>query len=324
MKKFKTQIADWIVAIVKRNPLIIHMHEKNCKRSIRKLYEIIYFPLSLLYYIFVQFGGMVHKYINYIYKVSIVAIIKNEADYLDEWINYHKLIGVDHFYIFNNESTDNTKKILQKYVKEGTVTLINFPGKERQHDAYNYALNAWRNESEYMAFIDADEFLFLDDTYNNLYSCISFLLKKYSADVLAVNWCIFGSSHKKEKPEGLVIENYIWRSNKDNEYNKHIKTICNPRRVIGFRSSHYVTGFTKKYVVGTNGKQVSGALSNEICFDYLRVNHYFTKSFAEFEKKRKRGMADQPGIRDDSNFKAYDFNDVYDDSMKKFVKYLSK
>lgn len=324
MKKIKLKFADWIIAIVKRNPLIIQMHGKYYSKSIKTLYEIIYFPLSFLYFIFIQFSGILHRNINYSYKLSIVAIIKNEADYLDEWIKYHKIIGVEHFYLFNNESDDNTEKILRKYVKEGTVTLIDFPGRERQHDAYNYALNTWRNESEYMAFIDADEFLFLDVGDGNLYSCVSSLLKKYSAHVLVVNWCIFGSSHKKEKPEGLVIENYVWRSNKNNEYNKHIKTICNPRRVIGFRSSHYVTGLANRYVVGTNGKQVSGALSNEVCFDYLRINHYFTKSLYEFEKKRKRGMADQPGIRDDSNFQAYDFNDVYDDSMKKFVKYISK
>ena len=31
------------------------------------------------------------------YQVSICAIFKNEAKYLKEWIEFHKIIGVEHF-----------------------------------------------------------------------------------------------------------------------------------------------------------------------------------------------------------------------------------
>ena len=35
--------------------------------------------------------------------LSILCIIKNE-DYLEEFILYHYLLGVEHFYIYDNES----------------------------------------------------------------------------------------------------------------------------------------------------------------------------------------------------------------------------
>ena len=41
------------------------------------------------------------------YKVSICAIFKNEAKYLREWIEFHKIVGVEHFYLYNNFSTDD-------------------------------------------------------------------------------------------------------------------------------------------------------------------------------------------------------------------------
>ena len=49
------------------------------------------------------------------YFISVACIIKNEGPYLKEWIEYHKLIGVEHFYVYDNESSDDTK-IVNKLV----------------------------------------------------------------------------------------------------------------------------------------------------------------------------------------------------------------
>ena len=61
------------------------------------------------------------------YQLSICAFFKNEARYLKEWIEYHRLIGVDHFYLYNNGSTDDFKRVLNPYVRKGVVTLVNWP-----------------------------------------------------------------------------------------------------------------------------------------------------------------------------------------------------
>ena len=38
------------------------------------------------------------------YYLSLCCIIKNER-YLEEFINYYRILGVEHFYIFDNESS---------------------------------------------------------------------------------------------------------------------------------------------------------------------------------------------------------------------------
>ena len=38
------------------------------------------------------------------YKVSLCTIFKNEAPYLKEWIEFNHLIGVEHFFLYNNNS----------------------------------------------------------------------------------------------------------------------------------------------------------------------------------------------------------------------------
>ena len=93
------------------------------------------------------------------YFLSAVLMVKNAACYMDEWINYHKLVGVDHFYIYDNESTDNLKEVLKPYIKSGLVTYTYWKGKGQQRVIYTDALLKYMDNSKWMTFIDDDEFI---------------------------------------------------------------------------------------------------------------------------------------------------------------------
>ncbi|MDR2769872.1 MAG: glycosyltransferase family 92 protein, partial [Rickettsiales bacterium] len=54
-------------------------------------------------------------------ELSIICMVRDEAPYLREWIEYHRLAGVSRFYLFDNESKDDIRRILQPYVDEGLV-----------------------------------------------------------------------------------------------------------------------------------------------------------------------------------------------------------
>lgn len=54
--------------------------------------------------------------------LAVCVIIKNEARYLAEWIVYHQLVGVDHFYIYDNNSEDDLAGVLALF--PDAVTLI--------------------------------------------------------------------------------------------------------------------------------------------------------------------------------------------------------
>jgi hypothetical protein len=43
-------------------------------------------------------------------KVGVCAIMKNEADYVEEWLAFHVLQGVSHAVLYDNNSTDDTVK----------------------------------------------------------------------------------------------------------------------------------------------------------------------------------------------------------------------
>ena len=66
---------------------------------------------------------------KYPFYLTLCAIAKNEGRYLQEWIEYHKMLGVEKFFIYDNESADNTRKILQPYIVTKLVEYCYFPGK---------------------------------------------------------------------------------------------------------------------------------------------------------------------------------------------------
>ena len=94
------------------------------------------------------------------YDLAVVAILKNEAPYLKEWLDYHLLAGVDHFYLYDNDSPDNQAEVAEPYIEAGLVDYFYLPGQKMQLPAYNDALKKFKFQSRYMAFIDCDEFVY--------------------------------------------------------------------------------------------------------------------------------------------------------------------
>ncbi|MBQ7733401.1 MAG: glycosyltransferase family 2 protein, partial [Synergistaceae bacterium] len=164
--------------------------------------------------------------------LAFVLIAKNEAPYIEEWINFHVKQGVTHFIIYDNESTDNFREVLEPYIKSGLVTYKLLKGRRRQIDAYNMALHDYKHKFRYMAFIDADEFMFVrNNTDGGLYSFVDDFMKSHpNAGGLGVNWLIFGSSGHETKPEGGVLKNFTRCAEKNFRANHHIKTICDPMK----------------------------------------------------------------------------------------------
>jgi hypothetical protein len=123
------------------------------------------------------------------FNLAICAIFKNEAHYLKEWIEYHRFVGVDHFYLYNTGSTDQFLNVLSPYVKEGVVTLIHWPDHlqnssddttflwsfSTQIPAYENAVRIKSlNESQWLVLLDVDEFLVLPKDTN-----LSTVLERY-------------------------------------------------------------------------------------------------------------------------------------------------
>ncbi len=98
------------------------------------------------------------------YNLAIVAIMKNEGQYLAEWIEYHKMLGVDKFILYNHDSNDNTYDVLNPYIESGLVEyhFVSTPNSKLHHpqkEVYTDAVMKYRTLVKWMGFIDVDEFI---------------------------------------------------------------------------------------------------------------------------------------------------------------------
>jgi hypothetical protein len=218
----------------------------------------------------------------------VCAIAKNETPYLEEWINFHRAVGVEHFYIYDNESTIPVSETLQKYLEAGLITVINFPGLGKQMPAYTDCLNRFGHSSKWIAFIDCDEFI-----VTKTYDSVPEVLARYEIyGGLAVNWIIFGSNGHMTKPGGLLIENYTMGSPKDYVENRHVKAIVQPEFTIcAGTNPHHFKHRQGHFSVSESGYRVSQAWADNTT-NIIQINHYFTKSREEFLIKCARGRAD--------------------------------
>ena len=258
--------------------------------------------------------------------LAAVLITKNNARYLREWIEYHLLAGVDHFYIYDNDGTDNLQEVLKPYIDAKIVDCKKISGKSAQCAAYNDAVENYRFDCRYMAFIDDDEFILPRGT-KSVKDVLAEVLEKHPvAAGLTVNWHVFGAGRQtKADYSHNVMERFMYRTPDnfvigDNVMNSHVKTIANPRCIDLIFIPHFAVYLEGKFAINSNGDFVPHSFDNSIPDDKIIINHYYTKSEEEYTVKVNRGRADATDINHRlEDFHATDIaSTIFDDSILKY------
>jgi hypothetical protein len=264
--------------------------------------------------------------------LSLGAIFKNESGYLREWIEFHRQVGVEHFYLYDNESSDAPERVLAPYVEAGLVTLHHATGVVPQMPAYAHCVATYAAQSRWIVFLDVDEFLFPTEPVD-----LTSVLADYEAyPALAVNWVSFGSSGLIEQQPGGVLETFRRRGALDHvvpyphlalpgggfrPLNTHVKSIVDPRRAVGCANPHFLDYAGAQSAVDEQGREVRGAFTESVSVERLRINHYWSKSRSEFAEKLAKGRADSTSRRSWEEFDLRDglCNDVQDELILRYL-----
>ncbi|MFW6093624.1 MAG: glycosyltransferase family 2 protein [Pseudomonadota bacterium] len=244
--------------------------------------------------------------------------MKNEANYLLEWIAYHHWAGFEHFYIADHQSSDETASMLSNLHKAGIVTFMDWPvATKAQFKWYNYAVKQFGQQTDFMAFLDADEFLF-STRGTRPTTELETLMQPSDVGAVAINWQIFGSAGQIEHTPGLVLERFNKASLLSRQVNMHVKSVVKPsltRRIWPHTAElaphvEYVAsdGAPPAFV---DANPLSGRATAPNAGSLL-VRHYAVKSFEEFTtNKSKRGRANlgEKHCRDVAYFNRHDIND---------------
>ena len=135
-------------------------------------------------------------------KACICTVIKNEHQYLDEWIQYHINLGIDHIFIFEDYDSKTHKNIVDKYrpsvtlnristvfcTKEEEYRVINIKREGKKNPQYEYLKSGLEyikrtSDFDWCFAIDIDEFISPENINTNLNDIIA-LYDNYDAVVL--------------------------------------------------------------------------------------------------------------------------------------------
>ncbi len=253
--------------------------------------------------------------------LAICTIQRDRGPWIREWVEFHKIVGFDKFYIFLHNCTDNSSEVVLELSKKYDITtfIVSNDVVRPQLAAYQYCYHHFGDFHDWIAFIDGDEFLYSPHEISIKPTLDHYNLHELSA--IGVYWLCFGSSCHIIEPEGLITENYRYRAPNNFIGNKHIKSIVKGGQKNNFsvlNNSHFFK--TLNGTFDTNFRTIShGLTENDPCFDKLIINHYVTQSREYFDNFKKiSGGADTSSqmVRNEDWWQIHNNNSIFDESLQ--------
>jgi hypothetical protein len=241
-------------------------------------------------------------------KAAVMAIFKNEAMVMREWIEHYKWQGIDCIVLLNNDSTDDWKSITDSY--KDFVTVIDTPGQYVQMKSYNEKGLPFLREQgvDVVAVVDFDEYLFANDGKKLKDHIQEIFSKPDRPSGFTCGWSMFGSSGHKKQPESIR-----------KSFTKRWKEGPEPANGISGKTVMFladVDNLTCQHFPKLSGNRID-------CPAGLQLNHYQIMSEEYFKAvKMNRGNVFtnlHKNVRDMEYFKGCDQNSVEDLKLANLV-----
>lgn len=208
--------------------------------------------------------------------LSECLLIKNENQYLLEHLKNNVQAGIEHFFIYDNNSSQSVEKFLADYPELQKICTIEiFPDTEnKQIDCYKHFVDTHRKDSVYCAFVDTDEMF-----EGNLQD----FLQQSNETVYEFKGVVHGCNNQalyEDKPlKDRFFDHIITRWS----YGKNIVKL-----------SELVTQLPHRSICKSDN------VLN--CYVTDSLHHYYYKSFEEFIWKIRRGTIQKNTVRRLQNF----------------------
>lgn len=222
------------------------------------------------------------------YFLTLVAIFRDEAPYLKEWIEFYRLQGVEHLYLYNHLSKDSYKEVLAPYVKEGIVELHEVTHEPQtlkewhnlQISVYDETAKRVAQDAEWLIVVDTDEFLYPTQAH----SLKEALSNYHDVACLSVPWQIFGSSNvQRLERNHLLIEDLIMANPQEDTF---VKSVVKPRCISTFTDPHFPV-LKQGYAQATEDKTYfHGAHAPKVTHGSFKLNHYWARDWTFFEERK--------------------------------------
>lgn len=235
--------------------------------------------------------------------IAIVCWIKNEERYIGEWLRFHRSVGVRHFILYNDGSTDETVDAIRKALRQDEFTII--PWSMRMRDeasgemlnaqtiAFTHAILNFGGQFSHMAFIDVDEFL-LPKSGSTLQEALA---GAQGFPNISLPWHMFGHGGHATQPASAVPAAYTKRVADPMQRHAHafnFKCIVDPTEVTHVSVHHFQTRSHGDRTANDAGNIVDRRARKDADFysnRFIQLNHYYSRSKEEFMRKIDRGCS---------------------------------
>jgi hypothetical protein len=217
-------------------------------------------------------------------------MIRNEGRYLEEWLQWHRAIGVSSFFLYDNNSTDSTVDILGPCIARGECVLHHWPHAFAQTEALTDCLSRYRARSAWLGFVDVDEYIHVGHAHVHSHSSTAarhslprFLRRQQKAAV-PMPWVLYCAADLMQPPvKGRyaaysVTETYRVAQSRFYSYGKQLVRSTDTIALHSF-GPHWFR------FLGDTAR--SGEHSDFESADVMHVRHYYAKSREEYVARRQ-------------------------------------
>ncbi|XP_028056698.1 glycosyltransferase family 92 protein RCOM_0530710-like isoform X2 [Camellia sinensis] len=208
------------------------------------------------------------------HQMCVCTMLRNQAKFLQEWVTYHARIGVQNWFIYDNNSDDDIINLIESLNNDNfNITRHLWPWVKTQEAGFAHCALRARESCEWVGFVDVDEFLHLPSNLS-----LHDILRNQSSEVaeLRVSCHSFGPSGLKHVPVKGVTVGYTCRMAASERHKSIVKPeALNSTLVNLVHHFHLASGF--KYV--------------NIDRNVMVINHYKYQVWEVFKEKFHRRVA---------------------------------
>ena len=168
------------------------------------------------------------------HKFSLIACARWEEKDILEWLDYHQSIGIDHVYLYSNDDSAMTLKNAIGPHLEGNCPFVTYrhwhPSKGGQARMYHHFLSHHRLETEWLCFLDIDEFLVIKG-HNDLPRFMAPLEPHF--DAVYFNWVVYGANGRRTRKPGSVLTGLTRRNRRMDFHTKNFirSRFADPKKI---------------------------------------------------------------------------------------------
>jgi hypothetical protein len=179
-----------------------------------------------------------NKNIPFIKKWSKVALFTNARDesHIKEWAAHHLLLGFDYIFITDHLSIVPLTHVFNDFDSRVIIKTCTIESSIKSQLMNEAIVTAKNYNLDWYIYLDADEFIILNDKATNITNIKEFLyLYNGVADMIAINWLFFGSNYLDNEPDS-ILGSY---TKSETHIDRHVKTFVRPNEVLYTTSCSY-------------------------------------------------------------------------------------